>query len=68
MKIHNSIPITLHGNLLTFQDTGRVFELKGDLLEMITNNKYHVDLASLADKKRMYDFAKEMNFDLKATG
>ena len=42
------------------------FELKGDLLKMITNKNYNVDLASLSDKKLMYDFSKEMNFDLKA--
>ena len=42
--------------------------MKGDLLEVITYNIYNVDLASLADKKLMYDFAKEMNFDLKAVG
>ena len=35
---------------------------------MITNSKYNVDLASLADKKLMYDFAKEMHFDQKAVG
>ena len=35
---------------------------------MITNKNYNVDLASLSDKKLMYDFAKEMNFDLKAQG
>ena len=68
LKIHNSIPITLYGNMLTFRDTNKQFELKGDLLEMITNSKYNVDLASLADKKLMYDFAKEMNFDQKAIG
>ena len=68
LKIHNSIPITLYNNLLTFRDTGKEFELKGDLLKMITNNNYNVDHASLADKKLMYDFAKEMNFDLKALG
>ena len=67
MKIHNSIAITLCGNILTFRDTEK-FELTGDLLEMITNSKYNVNLASLADKKLMYDFAKEMNFNLKAVG
>ena len=66
LLIHNSIPITLHDNLLTFRDTRKEFALKGDLLEMITNKNYNVDLASLADEKIMYDFAKEMNFDLKA--
>ena len=68
LKINKTIPITLHDNLLTFRDTGKVFELKGDLLKMITNNNYNVDLASLQDKKLMYDFAKEMNFDMKAQG
>ena len=68
LKIHNSKPITLYGNKLTFRDTNKQFELKGDLLEMITNSKYNVDLASLSDKKLMYDFAKEMHFDTKAQG
>ena len=68
LKIHNSIPITLYGNMLTFRDTNKQFELKGDLLEMITNSKYNVDLASLTDKKLMYDFAKEMHFDQNAVG
>ena len=68
LKINKSIPISLYNNMLTFRDSGKVIELKGDLLEMITNKNYNVDLASLADKKLMYDFAKEMNFDLKAVG
>ena len=68
LKIHNSIPITLYGNMLTFRDTNKQFELKGDLLEMITNSKFNVDLASLSDKKLMYDFAKEMHFDQNAVG
>ena len=53
LKIHNSIPITLYGNMLTFRDTNKQFELKGDLLEMITNSKFNVDLPSLSDKKLM---------------
>ena len=68
LLIKNTIPITLCNNLLTFRDTGREFELKGNLLKMITNKNYNVDLASLADKKLMYDFAKEMHFDTKAQG
>ena len=51
--------------MLTFRDTGKKFELKGDLSKMITNKNYNVDLASLQDKQ-LYDFAKEMKFDLKA--
>ena len=68
LKINRTIPITLYGNMLTFRDTNSQFELKGDLLEMITNSKFNVDLASLSDKKLMYDFAKEMHFDTKALG
>ena len=68
LKINKSIPITLYNNMLTFRDSGKVFEVKGYLLEMITNKNYNVDLASLADKELIYDFAKEMNFDLKAVG
>ena len=68
LLIHNSIPNTLHDNLLTFRDTNKVFEIKGDLLKMITNKNYNVDLASLSDKKLMYVFAKELNFDMKAQG
>ena len=64
----NTIPITLHNNMLTFLDTGKKFELKGDLLKMITNKNYNVDLASLQYKKLRYDFAKAMKFDTKALG
>ena len=68
LKINKTIPITLYGNILTFHDTNKQFELKGDLLEMITNSKFNVDLASLSDKKIMYDFAKEMHFDERNVG
>ena len=66
LKINKTIPITLHDDLLTFRDSNKQVELKGDLLKMMTNKNYNVDLASLSDKKLMYDFAKETNFDTKA--
>ena len=68
LKINKSIPITLYNYVLTFRDTGKEFELKGNLLKMITNKNYNVDHSSLSDKKLMYDFAKEMHFDTKALG
>ena len=68
LKLNKTIPFTLYKNLLTFRDTVKEFELKADLLKMITNKNYNVDLAGLTDKKLMYDFAKEMNFDTKAQG
>ena len=68
LSIKKTKPITLHDNLLTFRDTNKVFELKGDLLKMITKNNCNVDLASISDKKLMYEFAKEMKFDERGLG
>ena len=65
---HKTKPITLYDNLLTFSDKGKEFELKTDLLKMITNNNYNVDLVSLPDKKIMYDFATKMHFHEKGQG
>ena len=66
--LKSTIPIILHDNLLTHHDTCKVFELKGDLLKMITNKNYNVDLASLEDDNLIYDFAKEMHFDVRGQG
>ena len=68
LKINNSIPITLHNNFLTFRDTNKIFELKGDLLKMITNKNYNVNHANLSDKRLMYVFAKKMHFDERRVG
>ena len=54
--------------MLTFRDTGKEFKLTGDFLKMITNKNFNVDHVSLAGKKLMYDFAKEMHFDTRAPG
>ena len=50
LLIHNLKPFALHDNLLTFLNSIKEFELKGDLLKMITTKNYNVDLASLPDK------------------
>ena len=68
LLILNTIPITSYNNLLTIRDTGKEFDLKGDLLKMITHNNYNVNLACFSDKKLMYDFSNEMKFDLEAQG
>ena len=68
MLIQNTIPTFFHDNSLIFRDTNKEFELQGDLLKMITNKKYNVDLAHLHVKKLMYDFAEEMYFDVEAPG
>ena len=68
LLIHNNRPITLHDNLLAFRDTNKQFELKRDLLKMITNKNYNFDPASLSDEKLMYDFGKETHFDISGPG
>ena len=68
LLIKNTITITLYNSMLTFRDTSREVELKGELLKMITDKHYNVNLAILQDKKVMYDFAREMNFVTKAQG
>ena len=66
--IDNTIPVTFFDNLLTFRDTGKKFERKGDLLKMIPNKDYNVDHASLLDKNVLYDFAEKLYFDVKSQG
>ena len=61
-----TIPLTLYNNLSRFRDTDKEFELQRDLLKLITNKNYNVDLATLPDKNPFYDFSKEMYFDEKA--
>ena len=54
--------------MITFRDTKKFFRLEGDLLKLITNYKINVDHSSPQDKKLIYEFAKEMNYDAKSTG
>ena len=56
LLMNKTIPVTLCNNLLTFRDTDKEIELQGDLLKMITNKNYNVDLAKLSDKKIMFEF------------
>ena len=65
---HNTVQLSLYDNLLTFRDTSKVFELKGHLLRKITNKNNNVDLACSSDRKLMYDFAKDMYFDVRVMG
>ena len=66
--IHGKIPVTIFSNMITFRDTDKTFRLKGDLLKVITNHKFNVDHSNPQDKKLIYQFAKEMNYDIKSTG
>ena len=66
--IHRGIPVTLFSNMIIFRDSNKYFKLEGDLLKLITNYKFSADQSSLQDKKLIYEFAKEMNYDTKSVG
>ena len=65
--IHGNIPITLFSNMITFRDSNKSFRLEGDRLKTITNYKFNADHSSPQDKKLIYEFAKEMNYNTKST-
>ena len=64
LLIRKTILVTLFEILSIFRDTDRKFGLKGDLLEMITNEIYIVHLANLSDREKL--FAMDTFFDQKA--
>ena len=66
--IHGTIPVTIFSDMMVFRDSNKSFRLEGDLLKVITNYKFNVDHSRPQDKKLIYEFAKEMNYDTKSTG
>ena len=66
--IHGTIPVTIFSDMMVFRDSSKPFRLEGDLLKVITIYKFNVDHYSPQDKKLIYEFAKEMNYDTKSTG
>ena len=66
--IHGNIPVTIFSNMITFRDSNKTFRLEGDFLKVIINYKFNVDHSSPQDKKLIYEFAKEMNYDINSTG
>ena len=66
--IHRGIPVTLFSNMITFRDSNKSFKLEGDILKLITNYKFNANHSSPQDKKLIYEFVKEMNYDTKSPG
>ena len=66
--IHGNIPVTIFSNMINLRDSKKTFKLEGDLLKVITNYKFNVDHSNQQDRKLIYEFAKEMNYDVKSTG
>ena len=66
--INEGIPVTLVSNMLVFTDSNKSFKLDGDLLETMTNYDFNVDHSNQQDRKLIYEFAKEMNFNNRQKG
>ena len=66
--IHGKRPVSLFSSMITCRDSNKSFILEGDLLKVITNYKFNVDHSNQQDRKIIYEFAKEMNYDSKSTG
>ena len=66
--IKDGIPVTIFSNMLTFRDTNKSFKLDGVLLETLTNYGFNVSHSNPKDQKLIYEFGKEMNFNIKQKG
>ena len=66
--INGGIPVILVSNMLIFKDSNKSFKLDGDLLETMTNYDFNVDHSNQQDRKLIYEFAKEMNFNIRQKG
>ena len=67
-KINKGIPVTLVSNSLIFRDSNKSFKLERDLLEAITIYDFNDDHSNQQDRKLIYEFAKEMNLNIKEKG
>ena len=54
--------------MLLFRDSKKSFKLDGDLLETMTNYDFNVSHSVPKDRKLIYEFGKEMNFNIKQKG
>ena len=66
--INEGMPVTLVSNMLIFRDSNKSFKLEGDLLETMTNYDFNVDHSNQQDRKLIYEFVKEMNFNNRQNG
>ena len=61
--INENVPVTIFNNMLTFRDTNKIFKLEGDLLEVMSNNKFNVDHSNQQNREIIREFAKEMKYN-----
>ena len=56
-------PVTIFNNMLIFRETNKIFKLEGDLLKVISNNKFNVDHSNQQNREIIREFAKEMKYN-----
>ena len=66
--INEGIPVTLFSNMLLFRDSKKSFKLDGDLLETMTTYDFNVSHSDPKDQELIYEFGKQMNFNIKQKG
>ena len=66
--INGGIPVSIYDNMLTFRDSNRSFKFDRDLLETMTNYNFNVSNSNPKDQKLIYEFGKEMNFNIRQQG
>ena len=66
--INDGIPVTLFSNMITFRDSNKPFKFDGDLSETMTNYDFNVGHSNPKDQKLIYEFGKEMNFNIGQKG
>ena len=54
--------------MLTFRDSNRSFKLDGDLLETMTIYDFNVSNSNPQDRKLIFEFGKEKNFNMRQQG
>ena len=63
--ISTSISNTLYSNMLTFRDSIKSFSSDQDLFKNLTKYNFNVGHPKVHDQKLIYEFGKEMKFNIK---
>ena len=66
--INEDIPFTIFSNMITFRDSNKSFKLDGDLLKTITSYDFNVSHSDPKYQKLIYEFGKEMIFNIRQKG
>ena len=67
-SINTIVPVTRYSNMVTFRDINRSSKLDGDVLKRMTNFIFNVDHFNPQYRIIIYEFGKEMKFDIKQKG